>query len=51
MGRGSVTLLTLLGPTAITMQEWRGHGALTGCQATARRWWYLPYVVVGLSAR
>ena len=35
-------------PRHITMQKSRGPGALTGCPATSRRWWYLPYAVVGL---
>ena len=34
-------------PHRITMQESRGLGALTGCPATSRRWWYLPYAEEG----
>ena len=33
------------------MQESRGLGASTGCPATSRRWWYLPYAVVAQSGR
>ena len=31
-----------------TLQELRVLGASKGCRATSRRWWYLPYALVGL---
>ena len=46
-GEGS-RLVRLVAPT-VTIQESLVLCALTGCQATFRRWWYLPYALVGLS--
>ena len=45
-GEGS-RLVRLVAPT-VTIQESLVLCALTGCQATFRRWWYLPYALVGL---
>ena len=38
-------------PLHITLRESRVPGAPTGCRATSRRWWYLPYAVVDYRLR